>query len=122
MQVFKRGAAVFGALTLISGLVIGGVYGTKIDGHYRTTSSINVSSIASGAATTSQVTLNGAATGDHCDVKPTDGDFLYGSTSTASVRCKVTASNTVTLYFLNATTTAAFDPSTSTFSIQAWSY
>ena len=122
MQLYKRGAAVIGALTLLTGLTIGGVYGTKIDGHYRTTASINVNSLAGGGTTSSAVTLNGAATGDHCVVSVTGGDFISGSTSTGIVRCVITASNTATLYFYNATTSAAFNPATSTFSLQAWSY
>lgn len=117
---FKRGLAVFALVAATVGISIG-VGGTRIDGHYRATLTVNPDSIAANGATTSQVTVTGAASGDHCDVAATSGDIM-GTTSTAVLTCRVTASNTATVYYRNVSSTAAFDAGTSVLSIQAWSY
>lgn len=125
MQFYKRGAAVFGAITVLAASVFFsvkiGTSGTTIDGHYRASSSINVDSIAANSATTSAVTVTGAGTSDHCAVEVVSGDFL-STTSTGMVGCKFTSTNTATVYFRNVSSTAAFDAGTSVFSVQAWSY
>lgn len=90
--------------------------GSPLKGLYRTTASINVDSMAAAQSTSSAVTLTGAAVGDHCGVDVTLGDY-WSTTSTGWVRCKITATNTATLYFSNVSGTAAFDAGTSSFSI-----
>ena len=122
---FKRGLAVFGAITVLGLLTLGslkiGTSGTTIDGHFRTTASVNADSIAANGSTTTVMTLTGAGTADHCDVDVTAGDLL-STTSTARVACRITATNTATVYYFNTSSTAAFDAGTSTLSVQAWSY
>lgn len=110
----------FAAMAITVGISIG-VGGTRIDGHFRTTVSVNPDSIAANGATTTAVTLTGVSSGDHCDVSVTAGD-LMGTTSTAMLDCKVTASNVATVYYRNVSSTAAYDAGISTLSVQGWSY
>lgn len=122
---FKRGLAVFGALTILAGAIVGtlkiGTGGTIIDGHYRTTLAVNPQSIAANGSTTTVMTLTGTVAGDHCDVNVTDGDLL-STTSTARLSCRITATSTATVFYFNVSSTAAFDAGTSTLSVQGWSY
>lgn len=125
---YKRGLAVFGALTVLALVTVGslriGSSGTTIDGHYRTTAAINADAITAGSATTSNITLTGVVVGDHISVSVTAGD-LKGSTSTVVLWGSVTATNTVQVVFLNTANTstqASFNAGASTLSIQGWSY
>lgn len=125
MTSLKRGLSVFGAigvLVLASFAAVKiGTNGTQINGHFRATSSYNMLSLAANNSTTTSVTVTGALAGDHCDVNVTSGDLL-STTSTARLACRFTATSTATVYVFNASSTAAFDPATSTLSVQAWQY
>ena len=123
---FKRGLAVFGAITVLGLLTLGslkiGTSGTTIDGHFRATATVNADSIAANGSTSTAVTLTGAVVGDHCHAAVTAGD-LIGTTSTiAGLPCRITATSTATVYLNNTSSTAAFDAGTSTLSVQGWSY
>jgi len=100
-------------------LAIGG--GTVITKHLRTTVDVNPQSIAANGATTTAVTLSGATVGDHVSLSVTAGD-LMGTTSTAMLSGRVTASDVVTIYYRNSSSTAAFDAGLSTISVQTWKY
>lgn len=99
-------------------LSIGG--GTVITKHLRTTVSIDPQSIAANSATTTAVALTGATVGDHVSLAVTAGD-LMGTTSTAVLAGRVTASDVVTIYYRNVSSTA-FDAGLSTISVQTWKY
>lgn len=116
----NRGLSVFAAIAATVGLVIG-VGGTRITGHYRASLAVNPESIAANGATTTVMTVTGAATTSHCNVGVTSGDLL-STTSTARLTCKFTAADTATVYYINTSSTAAFDAATSTVSVQGWSY
>lgn len=78
--------------------------------------------MAAGGSTSTNIAVSGAAVGDTCFAQSTAGD-LIGTTSTlASLPCRVTATDVATVYFYNATGTAAFDPGASTISVQLWKY
>ncbi len=101
-------------------LSIGG--GTVITKHVRTTASVNVNSIAAGGSTSTNITLTGAAVGGQCTANSTAGDLISTTSTLAGLPCRITATDTATVYFYNATATSAFDPGTSTISVQAWNY
>lgn len=125
MQMYKRGAAVIGALTVLAAAIFTtvkiGSSGTTIDGHYRTTATINVNAIPASGATSSNVTLTGTVVGDHCNVAVTSGDFL-STTSTGWVNCYISSTSTATLIFRNTMPTSTFDAGSSVFSVNAFSY
>ncbi|MFA6429768.1 MAG: hypothetical protein WCV84_04705 [Patescibacteria group bacterium] len=89
--------------------------GSPLKGLYRTTSAIDVQSMAIGSVTSSAVALTGSV-GDHCTAEAISGDYR-SPTSTGLVQCKMTGTNTATLYFSNVSSTAAFDAGMSTFSL-----
>lgn len=90
--------------------------GTAIDKLLIGSYTINVDSMGAGQATSSPQTLTGASTGDTCEVTVSAGDY-ESTTSTGRVRCRITATNTATLYFWNSTPTSAFDAGASTFKV-----
>lgn len=94
--------------------------GAISDGAFRSTLSVNPQSISAGGSTTTVVTVTGAASGDHCSVNATDGD-LWSTTSTVVLSCRA-GSNSATVNYYNATSTAAFDAGTSTLSVKVDSY
>jgi hypothetical protein len=108
------GRVTAGALTV-------GSAGTASDLMVRTTLTVDPASIAASAATSSDVTLTGAGTSDHCYVSGLSGD-LTGSTSTAVLSCVVTASNVATVYYRNVSSTAAYNAGSSVLSIKADSF
>jgi len=121
---YKRGLAVFGALTVlatatVAGLKIGST-GTTIASHYRSTLSVNPDSIAANGATTTVVTVTGAVAGSHCGVNATAGDLL-STTSTVHLACRA-GTDSATVFYRNTSSTAAFDAGTSTLSVQVWGY
>lgn len=123
-ETFDAGIAVNGTEVISSSrgvapvtLTIGS--GTAIDKHLSTTASINASSVAGGAATSSNVTVTGAASGDVV-VVGLSGDW-GGTSSTMKISGSVTASNTVTMYFVNSSSTA-LDLSGSTYRLDVWSH
>lgn len=123
---FKRGLAVFGALTVLAtatfaGVKIGGADGTAIVAHYSAQSTVNPQSIAANSATTSAVTVTGAVTTDLCKVGVVSGDFV-GTTSTGLLSCLVTSTSTATIYYRNVSSTAAFDAGSNVFRVQVWRY
>lgn len=109
-----------GIASILLTLSIGG--GTTINKHVRTTANVDVQSMGAGQSTSTNVALSGAAVGDTCFAQSTAGD-LIGTTSTlASLPCRVTATDTATVYFYNATGTSSFNPGASTISVQLWKY
>lgn len=114
-----------GTLSVTGGVTAGtltvGSAGTASDLMVRTTLTVDPASIAASAATSSDVTLTGAGTSDHCYVSGLSGD-LTGSTSTAVLSCVVTASNVATVYYRNVSSTAAYNAGASVLSIKAESY
>lgn len=118
---FDAGIAVQGVQVLSSSGALSLGAGTSIDKHVRATVTVNPQSISAGGSTTTVVTLTGASTGDHCLVNSTSGDLL-STTSTAVLACRITAADAATVYYYNATSTAAFDAGSSVLSVQAWSY
>lgn len=97
-----------------------GSSGSTMDGSYRTTLTVNPDSIALGSSTTSAVTLTGAVAGDHCHVVATSGDLSI-ATTTVRLTC-VTATDSATVNYFNASSTAAVNPGSSVLSIKADSY
>lgn len=95
--------------------------GTAIDKIVRTTATVDVSPIPAVSATTTPVTLTGASVNDDCDVTVLSGDYL-STTSTGRVSCRITATNTATVYFLNTAVTSSFDAASSVFAVKAISY
>ncbi len=85
-----------------------GASGAVLDFVGFTTSSVNVASIAAGGATSSAVTVTGAAVGDDVKVSVISGD-LYSSTSTSFLFGRVISANTVSTTYRNTSSTAAFD-------------
>lgn len=114
-----------GTLSVTGGVTAGtltvGSAGTASDLMVRTTLTVDPASIAASAATSSDVTLTGAGTSDHCYVSGLSGD-LTGSTSTAVLSCVVTASNVATVYYRNVSSTAAYNAGSSVLSIKADSF
>lgn len=97
-----------------------GSNGATMDGSYRTTLTVDPASIALGSSTTSAVTLTGAVAGDHCSAVATSGDLAL-ATTTVRLTC-VTATDSVTVNYFNASSTAAVNPGSSVISIKADSY
>lgn len=94
--------------------------GSVMDGSYRTTLTVDPASIALGSSTTSAVTLTGAVAGDHCAAVATSGDLSL-ATTTVRLTC-VTGTDTATVNYFNASSTAAVNPGSSVVSIKADSY
>lgn len=111
--------SVTGAVT--AGTLTTGSAGTASDLMVRTTLTVDPASIAASAATSSDVTLTGAGTSDHCSVAGLSGD-LTGSTSTAVLNCMITAANTATVYYRNVSSTAAYNAGSAVLSIKAESF
>jgi len=99
-------ALIGGDLSVTGTIAIGG--GTAMDKVLRTTVTVNPNSLAAGGSTSTVLALTGVATADHCLVNSTSGD-LAGTTSTAQISCRFTATDTATIYYYNATGTSAFD-------------
>jgi hypothetical protein len=97
-----------------------GTSGSTMDGSYRATLSVNPASISAGGSTTTVVTVTGAVAGDHCAVNATSGD-LWSTTSTAVLSCRA-GTDSATVNYYNATSTAAFDAGTSVLSVKVDSY
>lgn len=91
-----------------------------MDGAYRSTLTVNPDSIAANGATTTVVTVTGAAASDHCGVNVLSGD-LDGTTSTVRLSCRAGANN-ATVYYRNTSSTAAFDAGSSVLSVEVRSY
>jgi len=94
--------------------------GTTMDGAYRSTLTVNPDSIAANGATTTVVTVTGAAASDHCGVNVLSGD-LDGTTSTVRLSCRA-GTNNATVYYRNTSSTAAFDAGSSVLSVEVRSY
>ncbi len=91
-----------GTITATGGLIVGA--GTEVDLWKAVTSTINADNIENGSVTTSAVTFTGASIGDFVGVGLT-GDWS-GASSSVAVRGSVTASNVVTVYWQNTSSTA----------------
>jgi hypothetical protein len=95
--------------------------GTPLDKIVRTTVTVNPDSLATGAGTSTNVTLTGAVVGDTCMATTVSGD-LAGTTSTVGfLTCKVLATNIATVYFKNASTTA-YDAGSNVVEVKTFSF
>lgn len=119
MSIYKRGAAVIGALTILTtavffgGLTVG-QNGTAIEGIYSGTSSTNFGVLPALAATSSYITVPNAPVGALVSVGITSGEVL----STSSIRITdayVATTGTVTFGLFNASSTGEFNLSAATF-------
>lgn len=97
-----------------------GSSGATQDGAYRSTLTVNPASIAANGSTTTVVTVAGAVAGDHCSVASTSGD-LWSTTSTAILSCRA-GTDSATVNYYNASSTAAFDAGSSVLSVEVRSY
>lgn len=98
---------------------IGGSNGATVDGFFKADSLIDAASIASGAATSADITVTGAGTSDNCLVNISGTGGVV--TSSIALDCSVTAANTATVYLYNSTTTAV-NLSAATYTVMVTSY
>jgi len=126
-ETFDAGIAVNGTEVISSARAIKpatltvGSGGTSLDKIVRTTVTVNPDSLATGAGTSTNVTLTGAVVGDTCMATTVSGD-LAGTTSTVGfLTCKVLATNIATVYFKNASTTA-YDAGSNVVEVKTFSF
>ena len=111
------GAATFGGAVSSTSQRIGS--GTAVDFYGFTTITVDPAPIGPGQSTTTVVTLTGCSANDMTAVNVLSGD-LWSTTSTAILSSRA-GSNTVTVNYYNATSTASFNAGSSVLGVQCWS-